>query len=71
MDVKRQSRPEIILLLTIGVEPKALISKGYSTATVYKYSGLVKEAKKKINEMFGFDYGQKEKWNESAVYGFV
>jgi hypothetical protein len=48
---KRQSHPELHILLAIGIPPRILIEKGYSKATVYKYSRAIEESRKKIIEM--------------------
>ena len=48
---KRQSRPEIYILLTMGVRPDVLIKRGYSEATVYAYNRKVKDVKDRLNEL--------------------
>lgn len=49
--MKRQSHPEIYILLTLGVKPDVLIKKGYSEATVYAYNRKVKDVKERLNEL--------------------
>ena len=48
---KRQSHPELYILLFLGVKPQALKKKGYSEATVYKYNRQLPYIRKKINEL--------------------
>lgn len=47
---KRSGHPELFILLWIGIKPQKLIDRGYSRATVYKYSAQMGEIRKKINE---------------------
>ncbi len=35
----------------MGVEPKTIIAKGYSKATVYKYSRELTDAKRRVQKM--------------------
>ena len=49
---KRQSHPEIYILLTLGIKPEVLIKKGYSKATIYAYNRKVKDIKAQLNELF-------------------
>jgi len=48
---KRSGRPELYILLLMGVKPDVLIKKGYSKATVYSYNRKIPALKKRINEM--------------------
>ena len=49
--IKRQSRPELYILLTLGIKPDVLIKKGYSKVTVYSYNRKVKDVRGKLNEL--------------------
>ncbi len=48
---KRQSRPEIYVLLTLGIKPDVLIKKGYSKATIYAYNRKVKDVRERLNKL--------------------
>lgn len=48
---KRQSHPELYILLALGVKPEKLIKKGYSKVTVYSYNRKVKDVKERLNEL--------------------
>lgn len=48
---KRQSHPELYILLALGVKPDVLIKKGYSKVTVYSYNRKVKDVKSRLNEL--------------------
>jgi len=48
-ETKRQSHPELYILLALGIKPQTLISRGYSSNTVYKYNKAIPEIKKKID----------------------
>ena len=50
---RRQSHPELWMLLMFGVKPDVLIKRGYSKATVYSYSRRIPAARKRINELIG------------------
>ncbi len=49
--LRRQSHPELYILLVLGVKPDVLIKKGYSQNTVYAYNRKVKEVREKLNEL--------------------
>lgn len=48
---RRQSHPELYILLFLGVKPKVLEKHGYSMATIYKYNGQIPRIKEKINKL--------------------
>ena len=48
---KRQSHPELFILLFLGTKPKILQKHGYSRATIYKYNRQIPEIKKKLNQL--------------------
>jgi len=48
---KRQSHPEIYILLTLGIKPEILIRKGYSKATIYAYNRKVKDVRERLNKL--------------------
>ncbi len=48
---KRQSHPEIYILLTLGVKPDILIKKSYSKVTVYSYNRKVKDVRERLNSL--------------------
>ena len=51
MKIKKRKTPfEIILFLFVGMKPKEIIKKGYSKATVYKYSRNFPDIQKKFLE---------------------
>jgi len=50
-NTKRQSHPELYILLFLGVKPQQLIKKGYSEATVYAYNRKIPFLKKNLNEL--------------------
>lgn len=45
----RQSHPELFILLYLGIKPNALIARGYSKATIYKYNRQMPAIKKAVN----------------------
>ncbi len=49
--IKRQSHPELYILLALGVKPNVLIKKGYSKVTVYSYNRKVKDVRERLNEL--------------------
>ena len=50
---QRGGRPELFLLLNIGISPNLLIDEfGYSKGTVYSYNRKLKKAVKNIEIMF-------------------
>ncbi len=49
--MKGTIKPELILLLAVGLEPKQLIKLGYSEQTVYKYKKHLEVAKQKVREI--------------------
>ncbi len=49
--IKRQSHPELYILLFLGVKPKNLEKHGYSKATIYKYNRALPEVRKRLNEL--------------------
>lgn len=51
MTVKRQSHPELYILLLLGIKPQALKNKGYSKATIYKYNRQLPVIRKRLNEI--------------------
>lgn len=51
-DVKKRSvKPELYVLLTLGIKPQVLIELGYSEATIYKYNRKVKEIRETLNTL--------------------
>jgi len=48
---RRQSHHEVIVLLALGVKPKALIAKGYSESTVYNYHKKLPLLRKRLEEL--------------------
>ena len=51
IQTKRQSHPELYILLALGVKPDILIKKGYSKVTVYSYNRKVKDVRERLNEL--------------------
>jgi hypothetical protein len=46
---KGKGRPEVYIMLAMGIEPMKLIEMGIPKGTVYKYNSQIKEIKQRIN----------------------
>lgn len=49
--MKGTSKPEVYILLQMGIKPSDIIRLGYSYSTVYNYNIRYQRAKRKVDEL--------------------